>query len=93
VQHLNAELAGMQQAKMPLRCASVLICNPPPLQAQNIKQDAEVQKLKQQLQQLEVRRVGSGFRLTLIQRWVMSGLHPNLLSGIKWLILMFDCKL
>lgn len=35
VQHLNAELAGMQQA-------------------QNIKQDAEVQKLKQQLQQLEV---------------------------------------
>jgi len=25
VQHLNAELAGMQQAKMPLRCASVLL--------------------------------------------------------------------
>ena len=74
MQHLNAELAGMQQA-------------------QNIKQDAEVQKLKQQLQQLEVGRVGSGFRLILIQRWVMSGLHPNLLSDIRYQVVDWDVRL
>ena len=55
MQHLNAELAGMHEAWLSVLCFSEML-DPQLwlLQAQNIQQDVEVQKLKQQLQNLEV---------------------------------------